>query len=192
MCKTNFYEKFKYKARFNTEIEELNWAKTQTKKCNKCHEIKTLDNFNPNTSGDSPFNKEGVRYRRGECADCTLKISCGKKLAIKAAKDSGNFIVKNNKIIIPEETKCEICGREATVFDHDHLSLIHRGWLCDPCNRSIGVLSVAGDQDEKLGIIKTLNYLFKKENITFNGHKLKEIEIQDNILNIVVDYNTTI
>jgi hypothetical protein len=35
---------------------------------------------------------------------------------------------------------------------------VFRGWLCDPCNRSLGVL---GDNIE--GLVKCINYLNKTE-----------------------------
>lgn len=36
---------------------------------------------------------------------------------------------------------CEICMNKCkTVLDHDHSTGNFRGWLCDPCNRTLGLL----------------------------------------------------
>ena len=49
---------------------------------------------------------------------------------------------------------CEIgCGRKATCLDHDHETGKFRGWLCSPCNRSIGLLG-----DTREAIQQTLLY----------------------------------
>ncbi|QDK01438.1 HNH endonuclease [Microbacterium phage LeeroyJenkins] len=37
---------------------------------------------------------------------------------------------------------CEICAREGTViWDHDHSTGRHRGWLCIQCNQALGLVS---------------------------------------------------
>lgn len=34
---------------------------------------------------------------------------------------------------------CEVCSRECeTVWDHDHRTGEHRGWLCQQCNSALG------------------------------------------------------
>ena len=40
------------------------------------------------------------------------------------------------------------------VFDHDHKTLEHRGWLCHPCNQGLGLLG-----DDIQSIRKALTYL---------------------------------
>ena len=56
----------------------------------------------------------------------------------------------------PEGTPCSICGKtdRRMVFDHCHEKEVFRGYLCDPCNRSMGVL---GDNIE--GLLRCVNYL---------------------------------
>ena len=39
----------------------------------------------------------------------------------------------------PSDSICEICKNETKlVFDHDHQTMLHRGWLCHKCNRLLG------------------------------------------------------
>ena len=142
---------FKDKAKFKSAEEERDWARTQKRSCTKCKEILPLSYFNGNTSGQDPFYKDGYRNRRPECKSCTKIANTGKSKARQTAKKLG----MTHKA--PTGTKCELCdATEKIVFDHDHDTLVFRGWLCDPCNRSLGVL---GDKVEYL--IKAVNYLKK-------------------------------
>ena len=57
----------------------------------------------------------------------------------------------------PVGTKCELCNTTKNiVFDHDHEKNVFRGWLCDPCNRSMGVLG-----DNASSLLETVAYLSK-------------------------------
>lgn len=41
----------------------------------------------------------------------------------------------------PREGSCEICQRQGkVVWDHDHASGDHRGWLCIQCNQALGLV----------------------------------------------------
>lgn len=41
----------------------------------------------------------------------------------------------------PRSDVCELCGTPGkTVWDHDHRTGAFRGWICDPCNRVLGVI----------------------------------------------------
>jgi hypothetical protein len=149
------------KAKFKSAEEEFAWARTQTRKCNKCYVDLPLTYFGGNTSGGDPFYANGYRNRRGDCIKCNKEQSAGKREAVNIAKQMGLSYKA------PPGTKCELCGSDQKiVFDHDHETKVYRGWLCDPCNRSMGVL---GDNVE--GMIKVINYLNKKEKkkITFDS-----------------------
>lgn len=41
----------------------------------------------------------------------------------------------------PRAEKCDICSKiEMTVFDHCHDSGCFRGWICDRCNKTLGLV----------------------------------------------------
>jgi hypothetical protein len=147
------YQLYAFKSKFKSPEEEYEWSETQFKICNKCNKSLNLNNFRFNTSGSSPFNKDGYRYRRGECKECNKKLS------------KSSTIAKKNTTLLraPLGTKCEISGvLENLVFDHNQTSNKFRGWISDSCNRSIGCLST-GSNSEIEGITKTLIYLTKNE-----------------------------
>jgi len=142
---------FSAHAKFMNPAEEYEFNKNRFKNCNKCNSYLSLNHFGGNTSGKDPFDKNGYRLKRGECINCNKEISKGKIKAIKIAKKTGLTLKA------PEGTKCEICDKTTNiVFDHHHTKEEFRGWLCNGCNRSIGML---GEDIDK--IVKVLNYLNK-------------------------------
>ena len=129
----------------------------ETKECSKCGKVKLLTEFGNNQS----TNTGGDVYFRPECKECTSSIRKGKTKAFKMA----------GKPSYPEiGCPCDLCGkppRAATkinarpkklVFDHGHVSLKHRGWLCDNCNRAMGMLG-----DDELGMLISTLYIAKGE-----------------------------
>jgi hypothetical protein len=55
----------------------------------------------------------------------------------------------------PKPNNCEICGREyVIVFDHDHITGNFRGWICDRCNKVLGLA-----EDDKNILNKLISYL---------------------------------
>ena len=69
-------------------------------------------------------------------------------------------------------TCCDRCGRDPgpkkndltkakLVFDHCHETLQHRGWLCDNCNRAMGMLG-----DDIAGMILSAKYIAKTTGIS--------------------------
>jgi hypothetical protein len=153
----NNYIRQKDNAHFSSPEEEYVWAETQFKTCTKCGIHKSLNCYNGNTSGRDAFDKSGYRLRRPECEDCTKKASQGKTEAQQIAKKEGI------PFKAPEGTTCEICKKAATkgnglVFDHCHKKNVFRGYVCNSCNRSLGVLG-----DDIQGLIIAMNYLLKSE-----------------------------
>ena len=129
----------------------------ETRKCSKCSKVKLLTEFGNNQS----TNTGGDVYFRPECKECTSNANKGKTKAFKLA----------GKPEYPEiGCPCDLCGkppRAATkinarpkklVFDHGHVSLRHRGWLCDNCNRAMGMLS-----DDEVGMLRATLYIAKGE-----------------------------
>lgn len=165
------YKRQKEKCIFKTPKDEYLWAKEQNKTCSKCLKEKKLCDFNGNTSGTDAFDKSGYRLRRPECIECTKLISKGKSEAKKKAKELGI------SYIAPEGTLCGICNKPESkgnciVFDHCHKKNIFRGYCCNSCNRSLGVLG-----DDIDGILRVLNYLLKNEECNIiqneNGEVIK-------------------
>ena len=117
--------------------------------CSKCK--KTLPLTEEYFGKNQSTNTGGYKYFRPECKECTKKASQGKAKAYKLA---------GKPAYPPLGTPCDNCGRtdKKLVFDHDHETLEHRGWLCDNCNRSIGML---GDTIESLE--RTILYLKRKK-----------------------------
>ncbi len=148
------YVKYSEACKFASAEEEYEWANSQFKKCNKCLQDLPLTCFGFSTSGRFPFDKNGIRYRRGECLDCGVKIGSGKANAKKLAKKLGINITPT------ENDKCEFCGcSENLVFDHDHKTETFRGWLCDPCNRAYGTLEsrLGPDWKQKIELYENKN-----------------------------------
>ena len=165
---------FSQKSKFKSPEEEHEWCKNEYKLCNKCNISLPLTQFGFNTSGQDPFDKNGYRLRRGDCIDCNKHLAKGKNEARKIAKESGI------PYKAPDGTACEICNRQSQniVFDHHHEKNIFRGWLCNECNRSIGML---GENTES--ILKVLNYMNKIDKIKFYYDE------NDNLLKIKEDNN---
>lgn len=159
-------------AKFSTPELEYEWASTQFKDCSKCGESKRLVDYNGNTSGRDAFDRDGYRLRRPECTDCTRTANRGKDEAKKLAKSMGIAYKA------PPGTPCAICRRtdKPMVFDHCHKNNVFRGYLCDPCNRSLGVL---GDDIE--GLLRCINYLQHTEkkiitqntDLSLTAHKME-------------------
>ena len=150
------------------EEEEAQHSSITTKKCSKCSQTKALVCFNGNTSGRDGFTAEGYRHRRPECSVCTKASGQGMKVA--------KLVAKKQKISYkaPVGTPCAICKKtdRRMVFDHCHEKEVFRGYLCDPCNRSMGVL---GDNIE--GLLRCINYLQTTE---------QKVIVQDESKNLTV------
>jgi hypothetical protein len=117
--------------------------------CSKCERNLPITNFDRNQSSNF-----GKNYIRPECKTCNKAAGKGRRAAKKLAGNPQKPLLGN---------PCDNCGRtnRKLVFDHSHTTLKHRGWLCDNCNRSIGIL---GDTWQDLQ--RTLIYLAKADDIS--------------------------
>ena len=117
-----------------------------SKTCLQCHITKPLSEFRT----ERPFSQmrgNTVRGTRNKCKDCSTKL---KKTAMRLKQ---MYIKQYGKI----PTNCECCGCSSKlVCDHEHNLETFRGFLCDNCNRGIGLL---GDNVD--GILLALKYLQK-------------------------------
>ena len=107
----------------------------QTKVCSKCQIKKPLTSFQTD--------KRGTRNVCIKCRNFHQNIaSRGKRKWLKEGKK-----IPNN---------CDCCGKttDEVVFDHDHKTFEHRGWLCHQCNQGIGLLG-----DNISGLQKAVRYL---------------------------------
>lgn len=94
-----------------------------------------------------------IRYKDGFDTRC--------KKCVKSASKIRNKLHKTSP---PKPETCPICSRFPENFkkpnkwhlDHDPDTKKFRGWLCETCNMSLGLLG-----DNISGIISALNYLLK-------------------------------
>jgi hypothetical protein len=123
--------------------------KTQSlsRTCNKCGASHPLEEWYFSKNGTN--RDRTVQYFRPECKSCEADAAWGRRQAAKLAKSA----------VKPKlGTPCDLCGRkdQQLLFDHCHDKLSHRGWLCNSCNKGLGLL---GDTVES--IEKVLVYLKK-------------------------------
>jgi hypothetical protein len=130
----------------------MNKALTKKRTCSKCRQVNplTVEFFARNQS----TNTGGDKYFRPECKKCTSKASKGKSKALKLYKLNGGLPAYQGQA-------CDRCRRtdKKLVFDHCHITFVHRGWLCDNCNRAMGMLgdNIEGQLLSTIYIAKTTN-----------------------------------
>ena len=64
----------------------------------------------------------------------------------------------------PRPTLCELCGEfhQRIVFDHCHMSGRFRGWICDRCNKILGLVRDSPDLLRKLAAYVEANRILGK------------------------------
>ena len=141
--------------RYDTPEEEIiEHAAKNSKICSKCDVEKCLLDFSLNTCSSCGFDQDGFRLRRNDCKVCQSASRKGQNEAKKWAKERGI------PYKAPKGTCCAKCkaSDRKLVFDHDHERNVFRGYLCDPCNRGMGLL---GDGIE--GLLEAVNYINQTE-----------------------------
>ena len=89
-------------------------------------------------------NADSARKRRAKGPDRCRRRS----LAFKARQEAHQEVVAGRK----RPDLCEECGEHhlRIVFDHDHTTGAFRGWLCDRCNKTLGIVRDDPDLLERL------------------------------------------
>lgn len=113
----------------------------QTKQCSKCREVLTLSDefFQRNMK-----NGDGTRqYWRPECKKCNKRETQDRRRSRK---------MYNQPTSVPLGTPCDNCARtdQKLVFDHCHDTLVFRGWLCNSCNKGLGLVGDSIESVERL------------------------------------------
>lgn len=110
--------------------------------CVKCGQRKNKKSF-----------PKHIRYKDGFDTRCK-----------KCVKSASKIRQKLHKVSPSKPDKCPICNKTPDRFkkpnrwhlDHDSKNGNFRGWLCETCNMSLGLLG-----DDIQGIVNALNYLIK-------------------------------
>lgn len=128
---------------------------TKTKKCYRCKEVKGLDEFGKLSSakdGKNYYCKPCVRARnnRPEMVEYRRMYYTGKNLEPESLK----------RVMEGDRDHCWICNTEISGknkhLDHNHTTLVARGWLCHSCNVAIGLL-----KEDPVLFKKALEYLLQ-------------------------------
>tara|TARA_R110002020_G_scaffold90629_4_gene220767 strand:- start:584 stop:988 length:405 start_codon:yes stop_codon:yes gene_type:complete len=107
-----------------------------SRKCRVCNVTKHITKF------------ELSAYKKGDRP--TYKYTCH-KCAYQLKKERNELRKKHG----PPADSCACCGEYTqTKLDHCHKTKKFRGWLCDFCNRGIGLLG-----DNKEGVKMAIKYL---------------------------------
>jgi Recombination endonuclease VII len=112
--------------------------------------------------------KNAIRMRAYYAANSEKCKAANKKLAAKRKAEGRNKFRRDGSHygtgiipLWPMSTHCEICRRlpsakKRICLDHCHLTGKFRGWLCDSCNRALGLF-----QDNPAVLIAAATYLRK-------------------------------
>lgn len=80
------------------------------------------------------------------------------------AKRRGHMPPPMEQLCPSKPELCELCGKKRQLgLDHDHNTGNFRGWLCGPCNRSLGVLG-----DSEAGLQRASAYLKRQFSYAVN------------------------
>jgi hypothetical protein len=161
---------------FTQELPSKEEALLLIKKCSKCGEVKTTNNFNKDC-----HKKSGFRTCCKQCQAFSKAVySKTKTRVIKNYSKQNSEKAKRSKLRVhfnltleqyyeqleSQNSLCAICGHPEEVIkrrlcvDHDHITGQVRGLLCGKCNCAIGLLG-----DDPTLIKAALTYL-KKWKIT--------------------------
>ena len=143
----------------------------ETKKCIKCGEYKTLDNF-----GFRSYGKTGNKTeQRNDCKSCIIKqVKIAKNLKLQYPFPTD----PNYTCPICERTESEIKSTgsfhekqgKKTIWriDHDHITEKFRGWICDYCNNGLSRFN-----DDPIILRNAADYIIERTGQSINKDENK-------------------
>jgi len=155
------------------------YAELILKKCAHCGETKDVKEFYKRTVSPDGFgvycklcdnvksNEYRVKFKdKIRAQRKSFREKNKKRLSVTKNRAGIKLSVEEFDELLNERGNCcEICGLHHTkmnrriAIDHDHKTGKMRGFLCDTCNRGLGLL-----KDNEQIVEKTLNYLRKYKN----------------------------
>lgn len=125
------------------QLEIFNIDSIDTRTCNLCYQTKDINDFEISTR------TRKKTYRKSGCRSCIKTVRI-------VEKDLKKIYGKTR----PLGTPCDNCGKKNVrlSLDHCHDTGQFRGWLCHPCNTSIGTLG-----DDLEGLKRAVAYLERAE-----------------------------
>jgi hypothetical protein len=110
--------------------------------------------------------RDGGYWLRTECHDCVRVMAANKRAALKSADR-------------PMPDNCECCGRprgkKSLCCDHKHGTTLFRGWICQACNKGIGMTI----DDPEIGIENVLRYYKNNDPEQYELIKQTFIKLED-------------
>lgn len=93
---------------------------------------------------------------KGQCKNCYI-VPFTREYRKKHPQKNYRVLKTHENATRPKSGQCEICTKKCnTVYDHDHKTGKFRGWICQQCNTSLGMIK------DKIEILqKMITYLVK-------------------------------
>ncbi|MGR3220424.1 MAG: endonuclease VII domain-containing protein [Candidatus Anammoxibacter sp.] len=121
--------------KYNAKQRRDNFIMPVEKPCNECGKIKLLDQFSPD--------RRSLDGKVGKCMPCRKRQVHG-----LTPEDEAKMLQEQNNV-------CAICGCNLPLcIDHNHITGIIRGLLCNKCNLGIGYFN-----DNPIDLRKAADYL---------------------------------
>jgi hypothetical protein len=107
---------------FNRQTVMLKPSSNKTRECNKCGELKDLEDFHV------PYYKKNNEKGRSHTCKACIRKQTQETAALRKIHP------------LPEDSCCQLCGEfsEHLHLDHNHEDGSFRGYLCANCNQGLG------------------------------------------------------
>lgn len=118
---------------FNRKTTVLKPSSNKTRQCNKCSEVKDLEDFHV-----PYYKKNNEKGRSHTCKSC-----------IKKQTQETSELKKLHPT--PKDCLCQLCGTYSNRLhlDHNHADGSFRGYLCANCNQALGKFKDSTDKLKK-------------------------------------------